>query len=56
MVPAGTTPCEPFTGVTLKAIPLQVVAVIAFIVASGFTVTVKANVAPVQFPDTGVTR
>ena len=55
VVPAGTVPFVPFTGVTVKPIPLQVVAVIAVITATGFTVTVTVNGVPVQVPDVGVT-
>ena len=44
-VPAGTMPFVPFTGVTLKNTPLQVVAVILVIDDVGFTVTVNVNVA-----------
>ena len=39
----------PFTGVTVKVSPLQIEAVLAVITGLGFTVTVKVNVAPVQF-------
>ena len=45
VVPAGTIPFVPFTGVTLKNNPLHVVLVIALITADGFTVTVTVNVA-----------
>ena len=55
VVPAGTIPFVPFTGVTLKNTPLHDTPVIALIVAFAFTVTVTVNVAPVQLPDTGVT-
>ena len=56
VVPAGTMPFVPFTGVTLKNTPLQLVPVIALITADGFTFTVNENTAPVQLPDNGVTR
>jgi hypothetical protein len=56
VVPAGTIPFVPFTGVTLKNNPLHVVLVIALITADGFTFTVKENTDPVQLPDNGVTR
>ena len=56
VVPAGTIPFVPFTGVTLKNNPLHVVLVIALITADGFTFTVNENTAPVQLPDNGVTR
>ena len=55
VVPAGTMPFVPFTGVTLKNNPLHVVFVIALIEAFAFTVTVTVNGAPVQLPDSGVT-
>ena len=55
VVPAGTIPFVPFTGVTLNKTPLQLVPVIALITAVGFTVTVTVNVDPVQLPDNGVT-
>jgi hypothetical protein len=55
VVPAGITPFTPSVGVALNCTPLHVVAVIAAIVAFGFTVTVIANAAPVQLPDNGVT-
>ena len=54
-VPAGTIPLIPFVGVTVKLIPLQVIAVIAVTDAVEFTVTVTVNIAPVQLPDNGVT-
>ena len=37
-------PFVPFTGVTLKNTPSQLIAVIAVIPATGFTVTVNVNV------------
>ena len=55
VVPAGTTPLVPFTGVTVKAVPLQANAVILVIAGRGFTVTVTVNVAPVHVPKLGVT-
>jgi hypothetical protein len=42
-------------GVTLKAVALQIVAVVLAIAAFGFTVTVIVNVAPVHTPERGVT-
>src|ERR1043166_1782730 len=55
VVPAGTIPFVPSTGVTLNAVPLHTVVVIAFIDGFGLTVTVTVNVAPVHEPDVGVT-
>ena len=54
-VPAGTISPPPLAGVTLKAVPLQIVAIVLAMVAFGFTVTVIVNVAPVHAPETGVT-
>ena len=54
VVPPGTI-SAPFTGVTVKAVPPQVVATLFAIVAFGFTVTVTVKFAPVQPPDNGVT-
>ena len=52
VVPAGMTP----VGVYEKATVLQVTPVCAVIFATGFTVTVTVNGAPVvQLPDVGVT-
>ena len=56
VVPAGTIPFVPFTGVTLKNTPPQVMPVIALITADGLIVTVIANVVPTQLPDVGVTE
>ena len=55
VVPAGKIPLTPLVGVTVNAIAVAVVAVIAFTSASGFNVTVTEKEAPVQVPDTGVT-
>ena len=55
VVPAGTTPFVVFTGVELKATPLQTVLVIAVIAGDGFTVTVKVNGVPAHVPTVGVT-
>ena len=55
VVPAGTTPSVPFTGVTVNAVPLHTVAVIALIEGFGLTVTVTVNVLPTHVPDVGVT-
>ena len=55
VVPAGTTPLVPLTGVVVNSIPLHVVADIELIVAFGLTVTVNWKVAPVQLPVNGVT-
>ena len=54
VVPAGTIPFVPFTGVTTNPIPPQVIAVMALITADGFTFTVTVNVVPVHDPDNGV--
>ena len=56
VVPAGTTPFVPFVGEEVKLAPLQIVAVIAVMVALGFRLIVSENTAPVQVPDNGVTR
>ena len=45
-VPEGIVPLIPFVGVTINAIPLQVVAVILFTMAIGLTVTVSVNELP----------
>ena len=45
VVPPGTMPFAPLTGVTLKNTPSQLIAVIAVIAEVGFTVTVTVNVA-----------
>ena len=59
MVPAGTRPLAPLTGVTENAAVLHGVEVIAVTAGFGFTVTVNVNDAPVQLPnatdDVGVT-
>ena len=55
VVPAGTIPFVPFTGVRLKPTPLQDTPVIVLITADGFTFTVTVNVDPTQVPDVGVT-
>ena len=55
VVPAGTIPLVPFTGVVENATPLQLTAVIAVTDATGLIVTVIENALPVQLPDTGVT-
>ena len=54
-VPAGTIPLVPFTGVTVKLMPVQLTVLIAVTAATGLTVTVNWNVAPVQLPVNGVT-
>ena len=43
------------TGVTEKALPLQLVAAMAVIAGTGLTVTITVNVGPVQLPAVGVT-
>ena len=55
VVLAGTTPFVVFTGVELKATPLQTVFVIAVMAGFGFTVTVNVNDVPAQLPEVGVT-
>jgi hypothetical protein len=55
VVPAGTLPFTPLTGVTVNATPLQVAAVIFVTAGLGFTVTVTVNVEPVQVAVAGVT-
>ena len=46
LVPAGTIPLVPFTGLTVNNIPPQTVVVISVITAIGLTVTVTVNVGP----------
>jgi len=48
-------PFVPFSGVTVKVPPLQIVAIIFVMAGLGFTVTVTVNVAPMQLPEVGVT-
>jgi hypothetical protein len=55
VVPEGTTPFVPFTGVELKDVPLHAVLVSAGIEGAGLTVTVTVNGEPAQVPDVGVT-
>ena len=56
-VPAGTIPLDPFTGITVKLIPLQIVVDMALILATGLIATINVNdVAFPQFGVTGVTR
>jgi hypothetical protein len=56
VVPAGIIfPPTPFTGVTVKAVPLHVVGVCEDTNGFGFTVIVTVKFAPVQLPDNGVT-
>ena len=50
MVPDGTTPLAPSTGVTVKPVPPQTVVVIAVITGLGLTVTVTVNDDPRQLP------
>ena len=56
VVPAGTVPIVPFTGVVLNIAPEHTVVLIAVILACGFIVTVTLNTAPVTPFDNGVTR
>jgi hypothetical protein len=55
VVPAGTIPFDPFTGVELKAVPLHVVAVMAVILGTGLTVTGTEIAVPTQPDAVGVT-
>ncbi len=55
VVPTGTMPFVPFTGVEVKAVPLQTVEVIFVTDGVGFTVTVTVKMAPTQLLDVGVT-
>ena len=55
VVPTGTSPLVGLTGVTLKATPLHVLAVISVIAGLGLTVTTTSKSAPGQLPDVGVT-
>jgi hypothetical protein len=48
-------PLVPFTGVIVKLLPLQIIAVMLLTDGVGFTVTVTVKLAPVQIPDAGVT-
>ena len=54
VVPAGTMPLLPFTGLTVNGELLNTVDVIALITATGLTVMIALNVLPVQVPDVGV--
>ena len=55
VVPAGTIPFVPFTGVVVNVDPLHTFTVMGLIAGVGFTVTVTVNVLPVQVPEVGVT-
>jgi hypothetical protein len=55
VVPDGTTPFIPLTGVTEKPNVLHTAEVIAVMAGLGFTVTITVKFAPVQLPDIGVT-
>ena len=55
VVPEGTTPFVPFTGVEVKEISVHTVLVSAGIEGVGLTVTVTVNGEPAQVPDVGVT-
>jgi hypothetical protein len=55
VVPAGTVLPLPSVGVTVKAVPLHMIAVWLVIDGFGLTVTVTVNVLPAQVPDVGVT-
>ena len=55
VVPAGTIPSGPLTGVTVNGTPLHSEVVKLLIAALGFTVTVTVKGVPEQLPDKGVT-
>ena len=55
VVPEGTTPSVPFTGVEVKDMPVHTVLVSAVIEGVGLTVTVTVNEDPTHVPDVGVT-
>ena len=55
VVPAGTTPLVPLTGVIVNKAPLQLTRLIAVSEATGLTVKVNWNDAPAQPPEIGVT-
>ena len=55
VVPDGIIPLVTSTGVIVKPVPLQLVAVRAFTNAFGFNVIVTENGAPVHIPVNGVT-
>jgi hypothetical protein len=55
VVPAGTVPFGPLTGVTLNPVPLHTDVGMSVIAAFGFTVTVNVNELPAQVPEVGVT-
>lgn len=48
VVPAGIIPLVTSAGITVNMLPLHTVVDIAFIAGTGFTVTVRVKVAPVQ--------
>ena len=55
VVPVGTIPLAPFTGVEVNKLPLHIVFVILVTLGVGLTVTITVKVAPGQVPDVGVT-
>ena len=55
VVPLGTIPFVLFTGVDVKAAPVQTALVIAVMLGLGLTVTVTVKEEPEQEPDVGVT-
>ncbi len=55
VVPAGTMPSMPFTGIEVKPTPPHVVATMLLIVGSRFTVTTTVKAVPIHEPDVGVT-
>ena len=55
MVPAGTKPFLPFSGVNEKLVAVQITVVMVVITGLGFTKTVAVNELPVQVPNEGTT-
>lgn len=55
VVPAGTTPFVPLTGVTVNEPSLQAVVFIAVIEGLGLIVSVTLKLGPVHVPEVGVT-
>ena len=56
LVPNGTIPLVPFTGVILKNTPLQVTVVIVVITGLEFKITSRLKAAPTQLPETTLTE
>ncbi len=55
VVPAGTMPFRPLTGVTVKVSSLHISSVMGRTSGTGLMVTVTVKLAPGQVPVTGVT-